>query len=499
MVEFPAAPRGDEGFEIQLTGEFKRPREISIPQMVQDILLESYAPPCVIINEKGEIIYFQGRTGKYLEPAPGGARLGILEMAREGMKLELGSAMRRAISQKKDITIEGLRIKDDGGFQTVNVTVKPIREPEALRGLMMVVFEHVVALKEVKTSKRGQGPIKKADQRVGALERELQYTKEHLQTTIEELETSNEELKSANEELQSTNEELQSTNEELETTKEETQSLNEELVTVNSELQGKIDEISKANDDMRNFLDSTEVATIFLDNDLCLKGFTSHVSKVINLIKTDVGRPIGHIVSNLIHEGLVDDAKEVLKTLVFREKEVQTKDGHWYLMRVMPYRTLSSVIDGVVITFLDTHKAITAEKKLRESERVAQEAREYAESIVETVREPLVVLDADLRVISANRSFHQTFRVPPEETEGQFLYDLGNRQWRIPKLRELLEEILPKNTTFDDFEVEHDFPTIGHKKMLLNARRIFREAEAKEMILLAIEVGTERKEAIRKQ
>jgi two-component system CheB/CheR fusion protein len=484
MLEFPTTLLKDESTEIQVTGEFKKTGETSIPQLVQKILLESYAPPCVIINEKADIIYIHGRTGKYLEPARGEASLNILEMAREGLRLQLASAIHKAISQGKGVAHEGLPIKDNGGFRIINVTVKPVRAPEDMRGLMMVVFEDVASPKQAKLGKKSRGSKKKADKGVEEIERELQYTKENLQTTIEALETSNEELKSTNEELQSTNEELRSANEELSTSKEELQSLNEELVTVNAELQGKIDEVTNANNDMRNLMESTEIATIFLDKDLCIKAFTAYAKKVINLIQTDVGRPIRHIVSNLKYQNLVEDARGVLKSLAEKRTEVQTEDGHWYLMRIMPYRTIGNVIDGVVITFGDVH----AQKMATD-----QEARKYAESIVNTVHEPLVVLDADLKVISVNRSFFKAFQVKPEETEGKFIYELGNRQWDIPGLRELLEDILPKNTTFEGFEVEHDFPDIGYKKMLLNGRRIFREAVGTETILLAIEDITEHK------
>ena len=484
MLEFPTMRLKYESTEIQVTGEFKKTRETSIPQLVQKILLESYAPPCVIINEKADIMYIHGRTGKYLEPAPGKASLNILEMAREGLRLQLASAIHKAISQGKGVAHEGLPIKDNGGFRIINVTVKPVRAPEYMRGLMMVVFEDVVSPKQAESGKKSRASKKKVGKGVDEIGWELQYTKENLQTAIEELETSNEELKSTNEELQSANEELRSANEELSTSKEELQSLNEELATVNAELQGKIDEVTKANDDMRNLMESTEIATIFLDKDLCIKWFTAYAKKVINLIQTDVGRPIGDIVPNLKYENLVEDARGVLKSMAEKKTEVQTKDGHWYLMRIMPYRTIDDAIDGVVITFGDIH----AQKMATD-----QEARKYAESIVETLREPLLVLDRDLKVISANHSFFKTFQVKPEETKGNLIYELGNRQWDIPRLRELLEDILPQNTIFEGLEVEHDFPTIGYKKMLLNGRKIFREAVGTETILLAIEDITEHK------
>jgi two-component system CheB/CheR fusion protein len=483
MVEFPAGPARDEGPGVLI----KEPTTSSTSQLVEKILLEDYAPPCVIINNKGDIVYIHGRTGKYLEPAPGEAHLNIQDMAREGLKLELPTAIRKAVSRKSDVTYEGLRVKDNGGYQLVNLTVRPVREPEPIRGLLMVLFEDVLPPRRPDKTKTRGGSSRKADKRVEDLEQELKFTKESLQTTIEELETSNEELKSTNEELQSTNEELQSTNEEMETSKEELQSLNEELVTVNSELQGKIDELSRANDDMRNLLESTEIATIFLDNDLRIIRFTKHATKVINLIPTDVGRPVSHIASNFKFGNLTKDAEEVLKTLVFSEKEVQAEDGHWYFTRIMPYRTVDNLIDGVVVTFVDIHAQKIAQEKIEKSKQVVQDTLDYVENILDTVREPLLVLDSDLQVVSASRSFYGTFQVKPEETEKKFIWELGNRQWEIPRLRELLEEVIPKSNVFDDFEVDHKFPKIGHKKMLLNARKIYREGTDTELILLAIE------------
>lgn len=472
--------------------EVKKIREINVTELTQKLLLENFSPPCVIINEKGEILYVQGRTGKYLETAPGQASLNILEMAREGLIYELRAAIRNAISKKKDIIYRGLQVKTDGGFQTINLTVKPIDETEGMQGLMMVVFEDISPVTKAESEKTKVGSARKHNKRVEELEMELNYTRESLQAMIEELQSSNEELKSTNEELQSTNEELQSTNEEMESCGEEMQSVNEELMMVNSELQASIDQLARAENDMKNLIGSSKIGIIFLDNKLCIKRFTPEATKVINLISTDVGRPVGHMVSNLKYENLLIDAQKVIDSLVFTEVEVQTKEGNWYLMRIMPYRTVDNVLDGVVITFNDITQLKRTEEELIKLNAAFQAARKYAESIVETVREALVVLNAGLHVISVNQSFYKIFKVTKEETEGRFIYELGNRQWDIPSLRELLEEILPKNTYFEDFEVIIDFPGIGKRTMLLNARRIFHEGIGLQMILLAIEDVTEK-------
>ena len=398
-------------------------------------------------------------------------------MARQGIRHELASALRRARSQKKPISLAGLQVKTNGGSQRLNLTVKPVRRVEGIGELLVVVFEDM-APKQLKLEKARIALTPRATHRIAQLEQELKYSQEHLQTTIEELETSNEELKSSNEELQSTNEELQSTNEEMETSKEELQSLNEELVTVNAELQGKIEDLSRANDDMKNLFDSTRIATLFLDNQLCIKRFTSEATKIINLIQSDVGRPVSHIVSNLEQDTLSRDAQEVLDSLVAKERPVRTKDGRWYLNRVIPYRTLDNVIDGVVITFTDISEQKIAELVLA--------ARNLAEGIVETVGDPLVALDGGLRVVAANSAFYRLFQTVPDATVGQYFYDLGNGQWNIPRLRELLEQILPQNSRVDNFIVEHDFPRIGRQKMTIDALRIHREGIGGETILLTI-------------
>jgi two-component system CheB/CheR fusion protein len=320
------------------------------------------------------------------------------------------------------------------------------------------------------------------DQRVLELEHELNSTRESLQTTIEELETSNEELKSTNEELQSTNEELQSTNEELETSKEEMQSVNEELVTVNSELQIKLDELSQANNDMTNLLASAEVGTIFLDNNLTIKRFTPSISRVINLIPSDVGRPIGHIAPNLIYDRLTQDVEEVLRTLVFKERELQTKEGNWYLMRIHPYRTLENVIEGAVITFVDI-------STLKHEKLFTQSALAYASQIMAIMGEPLLVLNKGLKVVTANQSYYTTFAAQPDDTIGAALIRIGNSQWNIPKLKSALDELLPLSEGSRDVEVERTLEQVGRVHARLTVRKVALPGPVngdQEFLLLAV-------------
>jgi PAS domain-containing protein len=244
---------------------------------------------------------------------------------------------------------------------------------------------------------------------------------------------------------------------------------------------------------MKNLLDSTEIPTIFLDRELNIKRFSSHATKLLPLIQSDIGRPISHIVSNLKYGNPAKDAEEVLKKTALMELEVEAIDGHWYLMKILPYRTADNVVDGVVVNFLDIHDRKTISGKIESLNQSLQEARDFAEGVIATLREPILVLNQDLKVISANSSFYRTFEAHPESTEGRFIYDLGNRQWDIPGLRELLEKIIPENGVFEDYAVEQTFPTIGFRKMLLNARKIAPGKAGKALILLAIEEATEKR------
>ncbi len=452
--------------------------ELSVSDLAERILMQDYTPPAVLVNEGGDVLFVNGRTGKYLEPAPGKAAMNIHTMAREGLRYDLAGAVRKALVERNDVSVKGLHVKTNGDEQIIDLTVKPINKPESMQNLAIVVFEDVAPVRRARRSRTEAGD---APLRVAGLEHELAYTKERLQTTIEEMEASREELQATNEELQSTNEELQSTNEELTTSKEELQSLNEELVTVNAELQAKVDELSHSNNDMRNLLNSTQIATIFLDRELRIRRFTPQATKMIKMIEGDIGRPITDLVVNIGYDRLADDAATVLRTLSPTDVEVRTKDGQWYLMRTMPYRTVDDVIDGVVMTFTD----IAALKRL-------EDATNLSRYVMDTVREPMLILDSEFKVVQGNRSFFETFRVSPEETIGKEFFELGDRQWDMPALRDLLESILPQETEFEGYIVEHDFPSIGPKKMILNARRMRMAEGESQLILLAMDDITEK-------
>jgi two-component system CheB/CheR fusion protein len=331
----------------------------SLQSLADQLLQARFSPPAVLVNAQGDILYISGRTGKYLEPAAGKANWNVIAMAHEGLRYDLSSALQRVHHKKGAVTLRGIKVGTGADARFVDLVVEALEEPKELVGSVLIVFSDTAEPAE-KSPGEGDGTNTVRNARQREVERELQRAREEVQAGREEMQTSQEELKSMNEELQSTNEELQSTNEELTTSKEEMQSLNEELQTVNAELQSKLDELSGTNNDMKNLLNSTEIATVFLDNNLCVRRFTLQAQSIIKLIPGDVGRPITDLASDLLYPTLVGDANEVLRTLVFVEKSISTSDGRWFTVRVMPYRTMDNRIDGVVITFAD----ITAAKKV---------------------------------------------------------------------------------------------------------------------------------------
>ena len=365
-VEFPSSFSPPAPGEPETRPALKPPA--SLQSLADQLVLDRYAPPAALVSDKGDICYISGRTGNYLEPAAGKANWNIFAMIREGLRYELTFAFQKALRQKGTVTFRGHGLATHGGVPFVEVSVQRIAEDGPLQGLVMIVFTDVPAPVETKvanvTGRSAKAPAHAP--RLAALERELQAAHEETRTAREEMQTSQEELRSTNEEMQSTNEELQSTNEEITTSKEEMQSLNEELQTVNNELQTKLDELSRTNNDMKNLLNSTDIATLFLDKELNVRRFTTQTTKIIKLIPSDVGRPITDLASELHYPELADDGRRVLRTLVAAEKPIGSKDGRWFTVRIMPYRTLDDRIDGVVVTFADITTARKLEAKLSE-------------------------------------------------------------------------------------------------------------------------------------
>jgi two-component system, chemotaxis family, CheB/CheR fusion protein len=353
------------------------PGKLPLRELTEQALLQEIVHAGALVNAQGDILYLHGRTGLYLEPTPGESETNnILKMAREGLHRDLVIALRKAAGTGETVRCTGLRVKTNGDVTTVNLIVRPVAAAPAASpepSLYLVILEQVreplisdkLSLPDAQESKpSSETDSEDADTRIAALKQELRAKEEYLQTTNEELETSNEELKSSNEEMQSINEELQSTNEELETSKEELQSVNEELSTVNAELQTKVADLSQANNDMNNLLAGTGIATVFVDHQLRILRFTPTATKIINLIQSDIGRPVSHIVSNLPgYSNLKEDTQAVLDTLIPKEADVQTAEGRWYSMYIQPYRTTDNVIEGGVLTFVD----VTAARKLHEA------------------------------------------------------------------------------------------------------------------------------------
>jgi len=460
-----------------------RPGAIDYADLLRRQLADCYAPPTVIVDEEGQIQQVHGRTGAFLEPASGRATLNVLEMAREGLRAPLSSALRQVVADGSGALERTVRVRSNGERIRARLVVRRIADRRLARPMLLVPFEPPGGGAPEAERPPEAPPPHARPQRVEALEAELGATREDLQATVEDLQSANEELASANEEVQSVNEELQSVNEELLTSKEETQSLNEELQTVNAQLNAKVEGLEAAQDDLMNLVNATQVPFIYLDENLCVRRFTPEARRLFRLIETDVGRPLADLATTLDYPELGTDAEEVLETLVPVAKEVRA-DGSWWTVKLRPYRTSRNAIGGLVLTFVDV-------TRLKEAARRAEEAARAFESIVDTVREPLLVLGGDLRVLRANASFYETFRVAPGQTEGIPVYQLGESQWDIPELRKLLEQILREDERFEDYAVEHVFPGIGRRRMLLNARRIER-SDGTDRILLAVEDVTGR-------
>ncbi|MFH0783600.1 MAG: chemotaxis protein CheB [Pseudomonadota bacterium] len=382
--------------------------KMSLRELTEKALLQRVAPTGALVNGHGDILYLHGRSGRYLEPVTGEtAGYNILKMARQGLQRDLTTALHKAAGDKETVRCRGLRVKTNGDFTLVDLTVDPVVIGPALTTgvpLFLVILAEAAPSERIAgnlplPSDGGNNAVgSDADGDVAALRQELRAKEEYLQTANEELETSNEELKSSNEEMQSVNEELQSTNEELETSKEELQSVNEELATVNAELQTKVADLTRANNDMNNLLAGTGIATIFIDRQLCILRFTPATTKIINLIVGDIGRPVGHIVSNLVgYDSLVADTQAVLDTLIPKDLEVETTEGRWFTMRIQPYRTLGNVIEGVVISFVDVTELKKAQEALRKTNDMSRLA-----IVIHDTQDGMTVQDLNGRILAWN-------------------------------------------------------------------------------------------------
>jgi two-component system CheB/CheR fusion protein len=459
------------------------PSLTDIRRQADAVVLSQFVPAGVVVNSSMEILHFRGRTEPFLENNPGEATLNLLKMARQGLAFELRPLLARVARQKRPALKAGLQVRYNGRMLTVNVRVMPLLVPNFSELFFLVFFEEAASI-NLPAAGKGQTLHSTVAQReLEQLRDELDATKLSLQHTIEEQDAASEELRAANEEILSSNEELQSTNEEMETSSEELQSTNEELVTLNDELQNRNLELQEVSDDMVNLFSCVDIPIIILSADLRIRRFTPRAVKVLNLIAGDIGRPISDFKIKLSVPNLQELITEVLDTLSVREQEVQDLEGRWYQLRIRPYKTADNRITGAVLTLqdIDDLKRLIAE---------ADAARSYTEAIIATVREPLIILDGDLRVRSANQSFYTFFRTKPRNTVGRLFYEVNSQSWDIPELRKMLEQILPSKTTIQNFPLKKTFRGIGTKTLFLNAQHIAAGTAQPPLILLAFEDAT---------
>ncbi|MDW7772124.1 MAG: chemotaxis protein CheB [Desulfobulbaceae bacterium] len=487
-------PYGYDRYRFREHGPLKEtPKEhqtsgLDIQKKTDSIILARYSPPGLVINQDMDILQFRGNISPYLKPQSGKASLNLMKMADESFTMELRVLIRQAVDKDVAVRKEGIKVRDNNGVSTINIEVVPFGNRDSRERHFLVIFEDSPGaapqdLKKPEKDTAGK-KVRPTDDRVEMLADELAATKQHLKSVISEYQASTEELKALNEEVQSSNEELQSINEELQTSKEELQSTNEELNTVNEEMRSRNEEIMQVNNDLLNVLSGVDIPILLIGGKLQIRRFNASAAKTLNLIPGDIGRPISDIRTNINVPGLDRMILAVIDSLAASKQEIQNHAGRWYSMAIRPYKTLDNRIDGAILTLEDIHELKLAMLRI-------QESRDYSEAIVETVQQPLIVLNKELRVVTANQAYYRTFNATSDVTENTNFFDLQNRVWDIPQLRKMLENTLTENAVLSDFEVAYEEAGSGRRNMLLNARRIARKES--ELILLAIEDITDRR------
>lgn len=466
----------------------RRQPAINLSDLSQSALLKHFDAAIVLIDERGCSVHFYGPVNKYLALPPGVTTLNLFDLIERKHSSTLRLAVAKAFRKNGTVTLEGLDLTPHTATYRVDITVSCVAEPKSDTKLVAVIIQGTSRLAAASPAGAPRAGRLHRDSRITHLETENKSLKKELQSITESFHNFFAKFKAVNDGLVASNEELQTINEELKTAKEELQSVNDELLTVNDQLGEKLEELGYTNDDLANFLNSSEVGTIFLDSHFCIRRFTPATTKLLGLLPQDVGQSVEHLSIRFIDVSFTAIGEAVLRELTPIEREVRSIDGSWYMMRCLPYRTQDNKIDGVVLTFTDV-------TRLKQSEESIQEARRFAERIVDTVREPLLVLDADLRVLSANRAFYRIFPVTPEYVQNRLIYEIVDGQADVGELRNLLERLLSTNNEFNDFELELDFPASGRRTMMLNARVIPQSADLSQLILLAIEDCTDRKRA----
>jgi two-component system CheB/CheR fusion protein len=455
---------------------------LSLRALADRKTLELYGPPGVLISESMEILHFRGRTGPYLDPAPGAASLNLLRLARPALSLDLRRAIQQALSSRSRVTLDS-SFREDTGADSVRLDVVPIQETESNARCLLVLFHKLPPPREVPVLSPGLGEPGKAisplTARIRELEQELALTKEYLQSTIEDKEKANEELKSANEELQSSNEELQSTNEELETSKEEMQSSNEELTTVNEELQNRMGELDLANDDLHNVLAAVGDAVVIVGIDLRIRRYTTAAEKLFNLVPGDLGRAIGFLDSFLGAGAIAKRITAVIESLTVLDEEVLAANQRWYSLVIAPYKTLDHSICGAVVRFTD----IDLRKRTAE---LTRDVGAYADQLLGAIAHPLLIVDAKLRIVWANGGFYQLLQVTPDDAVGQLFAGAGARQWGDPQLQRLLEATVAGGEPFRDFALRLPVPGAGEQALRIGGGRVPMAGDA-VLVLVSIE------------
>jgi len=467
--------------------------ELSAEREADRVTVNQFAPPSVLINADLQILQFRGPTGAFLEPPTGKASFDLLKMARDGLMLPLRTALNRAKKENQAVRLDHVPVTLYGKTRAVSVEVVPLKNLKERRYLVLFADSEkrgptLPAEPSAITPPPRPRSKKEESSRIAALERDLAETRDYLQSIQEYQEAANEELQAANEEGQSANEELQSLNEELETSKEELESTNEELMTVNEEMVSRNAELNHLSADLTNIQTSANLVVVLLGRDLTIRRFTEQAAKQFRLQAADVGRPMSGIRHNLHLPDLDGLIKDVIDRVHGCEHEVRATDGRWYSLRVRPYLTMDKKVDGAVLVLVDIDD-------LKKTERIVTGAHEHATAIIRTVPNPLVILNAHLRLQSANESFYRTFKLTEAETKDRSIFEVGHGSWNIPQLRLLLEKILPKKSFFNDFEVTHAFKKIGVRTLLLNARLLVEPGGKSKEILLGLHDITERKHA----
>lgn len=464
----------------------------NVAESTRKAIIDQFAPTAILVDFEGNIKHVQGRTGKYLETPSGAPTSNILNLARNGLRIELSAAIRKAVSSKIAVTRRNIGVRTNGDMQMINLHVAPQHSGDLKDHLLVVLVDIDDKVSTYKGKTESSHEQQTDSSRITELEEELLNYQENHKVTIEELESANEELKSTNEELQSANEELQSANEEQESTKEELQSLNEELQTVNAELESKVAELSEAHDDLRNLLNGTQIATIFVNNELRIRRFTEEATTIINLIQSDIGRPLKHVVTNLEYADVIDDLTGVIQKLTPKTAEVKTIGGDWYAMRILPYRTRDNRIDGAVLTFSDINEQKKAQVIIHDAKKQAEGAWQLVRYVFDMNSSPIAVLDKNDKLVIANSVFSTLFNISQKEVRGLDLINLQHRVFKGIDLQPMLAKALEQKSDFTSpvFEIHS---TDGNRGFFIHGRIIredddfpyhlllhFRESPAKD-------------------